>query len=222
VADPSIRDLAYRGLAAALGGPVDLTQMVMRPFGYSTPENQVVGGSEWIGQKMQDAGLVSSARAPLSEFVASIMVPSPGGLAAGIGNAAALLPVMAGMTKAGKIEDALRGASKVADEASYYYHGTPMANVKSIEESGLSTGLSGKTGLTSAGPEAAKGWAKAMQRHTVKGDTDVALVRVKKDAVTPSLIDGDEVFVREGVPREAIEISKDGGKTWYSPARTPL
>ena len=47
MADPTIKDLAYRGLASVLGGPVDLATMVMRPFGYNVPEQQVVGGLEF-------------------------------------------------------------------------------------------------------------------------------------------------------------------------------
>jgi hypothetical protein len=101
----SAKDLAYRALASAIGGPVDLTTMLMRPLGYDV--EKPVLGSEWIGQKMQDSGLVSEARDPLKEFAASVMVPSPGGLAAGVGKGAALLPAIAGMTKAGKVEDAL-------------------------------------------------------------------------------------------------------------------
>lgn len=106
MADPSIKDLAYRGLAATLGGPVDIATAIMRPFGYSTPEQQIVGGSEWIGKKMQDIGLVSSARNPLQEFAASMIVPSPDDLY----RAAALAPAMVGsLRSASKIDDVLRG-----------------------------------------------------------------------------------------------------------------
>jgi hypothetical protein len=110
---PSGRDLAYRAVAAVLGGPVDLTSMVMKPFGYDT--EKPVLGSEWIGQQMQNVGLVSEARDPLQEFAASIMVPSPGGLAAGVGKGVALLPAVVGMTKVGKVDDALRGVGKVVN-----------------------------------------------------------------------------------------------------------
>lgn|GEM_PF-4446116 len=105
MSDPSIKDLAYRGLAATLGGPVDLATMVMRPFGYKVPEKQVVLGSEWIGKKMEDLGLVSSARAPLQEFAASMIVPSPDDLY----RAAAMAPALIGSIKsAGKIDDVLK------------------------------------------------------------------------------------------------------------------
>lgn len=94
MAEPSIKDIAYRTAASVFGGPVDLATMVMRPFGYKTPDTQVMGGSEWIGKKMEEAGLVSSARAPLTEFIASVAVPTPGGIAKG---AALAAPAIGGM-----------------------------------------------------------------------------------------------------------------------------
>jgi hypothetical protein len=97
MANPPIKDLAYRGLASALGGPVDLTTMFLRPFGYAAPDKQIIGGSEWIGQKMQDVGLIGSARSPLQEFLASMAAPTPSGLAKGValGGAALIKPVKA-------------------------------------------------------------------------------------------------------------------------------
>jgi len=94
MAEPSIKDIAYRTAASVFGGPVDLATMVMRPFGYKTPDTQVVGGSEWIGKKMEDVGLVSTARAPLTEFIASVAVPTPSGIAKGAAMAA---PAIGGM-----------------------------------------------------------------------------------------------------------------------------
>ena len=98
MADPTIKDLAYRGLASVLGGPVDLAAMVMRPFGYNVPEQQVVGGSEWIGKQLEDVGLVSSARAPVQEFITSMAIPTPSGLAKGaaLGGAALVGAVKGG------------------------------------------------------------------------------------------------------------------------------
>jgi hypothetical protein len=71
-----LRDAAYRGFCSMVGGPVDLATMGMRKFGYDVPEAQVIGGSEWIGQQMQDAGLVSSSRNPLAEFLTSLLIPA--------------------------------------------------------------------------------------------------------------------------------------------------
>ena len=122
MADPSIKDLAYRGLAATLGGPVDLATMVMRPFGYKVPEQQVVGGSEWFGKKMENVGLVSTARAPLQEFAASMIVPSPDDLY----RMAAFAPALIGSIKgAGKVDDALRAATKIDDFAYRGSHTAP-------------------------------------------------------------------------------------------------
>jgi len=94
MAEPSVKDLAYRAMAGVLGGPVDLASMVMRPFGYTTPDNQVFGSSEYIGQKMEDVGLVGSARSPIMEFISSMAVPTPGGFAKG---AAMAGPMIGGM-----------------------------------------------------------------------------------------------------------------------------
>jgi len=94
MAEPNIKDLAYRTAAGVFGGPVDLATMVMRPFGYKTPDEQVFGSSEYIGKKMEDVGLVSSARSPLTEFIASVAIPTPGGIVKG---AALAAPLIGGM-----------------------------------------------------------------------------------------------------------------------------
>jgi len=105
VADPSIKDLAYRALASAVGAPVDLATMAMRPFGYKTPDTQVVGGSEWIGSQMERAGLIGSARSPIQEFLASMAIPSPTGMAKG----GMALAGMAAVPRASKAENIARG-----------------------------------------------------------------------------------------------------------------
>jgi len=94
MAEPNLKDLAYRTAAGVFGGPVDLATMVMRPFGYKTPDEQVFGSSEYIGKKLEDVGLVSSARAPITEFLTSMAVPTPGGIAKG---AALAAPMIGGM-----------------------------------------------------------------------------------------------------------------------------
>jgi len=80
--DPQFRKDVARGLldagnrgavAGLLGGPVDLATMALRPFGYNV--EQPVGGSEWIGQKMQNLGLVSEKRNPLAEGLAAFAGP---------------------------------------------------------------------------------------------------------------------------------------------------
>jgi len=68
-------DTLNRGMVAGtLGAPVDLATMVMRPFGYSV--DKPVGGSEWIGQKMQDAGMVSDVRRPMAELASGFALPA--------------------------------------------------------------------------------------------------------------------------------------------------
>lgn len=112
---PSGRDLAYRAVAAVFGGPVDLTAMVMKPFGYGV--EKPVLGSEWIGQKMENVGLVSEARDPMQEFMASLLVPGGGieAVPAMAGKGMAMLPAAMGVVKAkggnwltGSVEDALK------------------------------------------------------------------------------------------------------------------
>jgi hypothetical protein len=106
------KDLAYRVLASAVGGPVDLTAMALRPFGYNVEKS--VLGSEWIGQKMEQVGLVSDARDPLKEFVASVMTPSPGGLATGLAKGSALVPAIAGMVNSGKVADVFKNFTPIS------------------------------------------------------------------------------------------------------------
>jgi len=106
-------DAANRGVVGGLlGAPVDLATGVVNAGlmggGYlghqlgalgadqmPQPITNAVGGSEWIGQKMQDAGLVSENRQPLAEFLASMA--GPGALvkgARGMSHAADALPGM--------------------------------------------------------------------------------------------------------------------------------
>lgn len=114
-------DVLNRGLVAGtLGAPVDMINMGVNAAkaggGYlahkaglinaeQLPEldDKPVGGSEWIGQKMEDAGMVSKERRPLAEAFAG--VAGPGELMAG-GKMAAI----AGMGLVGKVA----GESKAA------------------------------------------------------------------------------------------------------------
>lgn len=81
-----LTDVANRGIVAgALGAPIDLISMALRPLGYKNPEP--VMGSEWIGRKMENLGLVSSERRPAAEAMSSLLTPA----------AASKLPLLAGM-----------------------------------------------------------------------------------------------------------------------------
>jgi hypothetical protein len=71
----ALTDVANRGLVAGtLGLPVDMATMLMRPFGYAV--DKPTGGSEWIGQKMEDFGVVSPTRRPLAELAAGFALPA--------------------------------------------------------------------------------------------------------------------------------------------------
>lgn len=69
-------DVANRGVAGLLGGPVDVAALALKPLGYSHPAP--IGGSEWIGNLMEQAGMVSPERRPTAEFLASLLTPSVG------------------------------------------------------------------------------------------------------------------------------------------------
>lgn len=108
-----LKDVMNRGVVGGLlGAPVDITTMALRPLGYKT-ENPVMG-SEWIGKKMQDAGLVSGNRNQLAEMLAGFVDPAT--MATGAVKGAAMLPAMAGMFigKGAKTWDVLQ-AQKALD-----------------------------------------------------------------------------------------------------------
>jgi hypothetical protein len=69
-------DAAYRGgIGNLVGFPVDMASAVMRPMGYAV--EKPVGGSAWLGDQMQRIGLVSEARNPQAEFMASVLFANP-------------------------------------------------------------------------------------------------------------------------------------------------
>ena len=84
-----VRDLAGRAAASVLGAPVDIASMAMAPFGYSHPAP--VLGSEWIGKKMENAGVVSDQRRPIAELVTGLAAPATA-LPKGLAFAAAISP----------------------------------------------------------------------------------------------------------------------------------
>lgn len=84
-----MQDVLGRGVASMLGTPVDMAALALGAAGYQHPAP--VMGSEWIGQQMEQAGMISPERRPAAELLASI--PSPAGLGkAGMGFAAAISP----------------------------------------------------------------------------------------------------------------------------------
>lgn len=64
-----------------LGAPVDLATMAMRPFGYQTPSDQVVGSSDWIASKL-GAAPTGSGTETAGRIVGGFATPS--GLAKGM------------------------------------------------------------------------------------------------------------------------------------------
>lgn len=110
-----LTDTVNRGFVGSLlGAPVDIANMAMGSLGVPVSQKPVMG-SEWIGQKMQDVGVVSPNRNPVAETLASFVDPAT------VGTGAAKLgllgmPALLGMTKsAGKAQDALKVADKAVD-----------------------------------------------------------------------------------------------------------
>lgn len=89
----AIRDVANRAVVNLVGAPVDAAGMLANTAiaagGFAghqlgvldTPPNLIqkpVGGSEWLGQQLEDARIVSPQRRPAAEFLAGLAVPSVG------------------------------------------------------------------------------------------------------------------------------------------------
>lgn len=80
-------------VAGTLGAPADIGNELMRPFGYG--QEKPILGSEWIGDKMQQAGIVPKERDPAAEMAAGFVDPL-----SGVGSALKLakgLPAVAGI-----------------------------------------------------------------------------------------------------------------------------
>lgn len=123
VAD-GLRNALNRGLlGGVLGAPVDLATMALRPLGYKVA--QPIGGSDWIGQKLQDAGMVSTKRNQLAETLAGLLDPAT--MATGAIKAAAAAPMVAGMFigKGAKTWDALQATKALELEKA----GTPARQI---------------------------------------------------------------------------------------------
>lgn len=74
-------DTANRGIIGGLlGAPVDISNALLKPFGLGS--SKPVGGSEWIGNKMQQYGMVSPNRNALAEALAGFVDPATAGTGA--------------------------------------------------------------------------------------------------------------------------------------------
>lgn len=157
-------DVGNRGAAAALGAPVDLAAAALRPLGYQHPAP--VGGSEWIGQKMEAAGMVTPERRPAAEAMAAIAVPGAliGG-ARGLSRLADMGPVVVpsagryGATAAEQL-GAISPEGKarlLADltagkgSGTYRLGDVTEGQLKALQKQGMPAGLSRDVMMTDAG-----------------------------------------------------------------------
>lgn len=154
--DPEVRrlmvqdllDSANRGIVAnTLGAPVDAalnvanlgiagagyvghkTGLLREPLPLIDPQ-EAFGSSEWIGQQMQQRGMVSGNRNPLAEAGFSMLSPvaARGGAAVGRGVAKADLAASENAAKAGRLGNISRQRGGVNVGSAYkdreYFHGT--------------------------------------------------------------------------------------------------
>jgi hypothetical protein len=102
-----VTDVVNRALVAGtIGAPVDIATMLMRPFGYK--EEKPFMGSEYIGQKMQEAGMVTPTRRPVAELLTglapSILTGGAGLARYGIGKTGELISTARGKPAAAEAE----------------------------------------------------------------------------------------------------------------------
>lgn len=110
-------DAAKGILASIAGSPVDLTTMVMRPFGYKVPQEGVVGSSDWFAKKMGANSNLQGSAYRLGGAVtdaSSKVLPPEGAAAAGyLANVATqALPMFAGGSIGQSTAPAFEGASR--------------------------------------------------------------------------------------------------------------
>lgn len=116
----ALTDVGNRGLVAGtLGAPVDVATALMRPFGYST--DKPVGGSEWIGQKMQNAGLVSATRRPMAELAAGLALPASAAIKTMLYAAKDARAAQTAAQTAATAEENLLGIAKARENNTYVF-----------------------------------------------------------------------------------------------------
>tara|TARA_R110000822_G_scaffold59529_1_gene148513 strand:- start:15 stop:887 length:873 start_codon:yes stop_codon:yes gene_type:complete len=119
-------DVINRGaIAGTLGAPVDATTMLMRPFGYSV--DTPVGGSEWLGQKMEDLGVVSPTRRPLAELAAGFALPAGAAAKTMLRAAKDALTARTTAQAATSAEENLLGLSKARENNTFVYNPQDMS-----------------------------------------------------------------------------------------------
>jgi hypothetical protein len=154
-----------QGLASGLlGAPVDLTSMVMRPFGYSVPPEKTVGSTEWLGTKM-------GADPTTTPFVAGSFGPFPDAtdamrLAARV-DPQALAGIMsvagAGITKGGDdTENLLR---RLADMKRRFDKKPPISRKQEVLETELDQNQQRQKDLNALMEDSTAAWTRPMREE---------------------------------------------------------
>lgn len=136
-----------RGAVGVVGAPVDMLTMGARAFGYGVPSDKVVGSSDWIGRKLENAGMLSRNRNALAELLTGFVSPDP----------------MDAMKLSAMVIPAVAKASK-ADDMIDLYHGS-YKPVEAINDSGVFGGL-----FASGRKEAAASHGKFLHKITLGKD----------------------------------------------------
>jgi hypothetical protein len=200
-----LTDAANRGVVGGLlGMPVDMATGVLNAglmgggylgnkLGLLTadqlpqPIENPVGGSEWLGQKMQDAGMVSENRNPVAETLMGLLGPSAitkGGKAVYAMEQNAAMPSPLNAAMRGQLGATLwHGSphkfdrfdmSKVGtgEGAQAYGHGLYAAEEKGVGK-GYQEALSGllPSGWSDKYPESARGYIRGMVGDVASGAT---------------------------------------------------
>jgi hypothetical protein len=223
-------DVINRGtIAGTLGTPVDLANTALQAVGLGS--EKPVLGSEWIGDKMQQAGMVSPERRPVAEFAAGFVNPETAA------------------TKGVMLAKAL--ASKTAPlHAMMVFHGTPHTlpptknnPLGEFDASKIGTGEGaaayGHGIYTAQNPEVAKEYQKRLSDETFTtgkgeafapaelehlnvrtvmrfGDLDAAIAKAKEIAAKgqsrlPDRLQGSAKQMAKNDLKRLQEIKKTGG-----------
>lgn len=136
-----------RGAVGVVGAPVDMLTMGARAFGYGVPGDKVVGSSDWIGRKLENAGMLSKNRNALAELLTGFVSPDP----------------MDAIKLSAMVVPAVAKASK-ADDMVDLYHGS-YRPIQAIKDSGVFGGL-----FASGRKEAASSHGKFLHKISLNND----------------------------------------------------
>lgn len=206
-----LTDAGNRGLAAGLGGPVDLAELVVNAglgLAGQKPISNSVGGSEWIGQQMQRVGSVSDVRNPTAEFLASLLMPG-----ASVKGAKVIGKAVDNAQKPGTV-------ARAGERGAIVYHGTPHKFDK-FDSSKIGTGEGAQAyghGLYLAENKDIAKW----YRDTLGRDSDSSLELLTNGGkpLFDHALAFDDASVNAGLPRIAgslaakVEDSIRSGKSY--------